>query len=245
MSTYFILVNGEKEGPYTLEQIKYGKLGSRIKEKTEIFSTEIGEWKTLLEIEELKNFFQENDLVDMGRKSKHEIDPQDSIMPSNKNNLDSEIVSSPSMIVDKKVQSEKKQGVFKLVGLWLKTGFYYAWVWSVLGAVLMMTLITANTLSYDVRYLIVFLGFPLLSSLVSFIMALGAYGKDYWLWMSTLPYTLVFASPLHYVFTISSYLQMREVIISKPYFTFYCIGCFVVLNIILPIFFPLFKKIVR
>lgn len=242
MSSYFVLVNGEKEGPYTLEQIKYGKLGFRIEQKTKIFSTEIREWKTLSEIEDLKKI-PENDLVDMERKTKHEIDPVDLIMPSNKKKLDSEIVVSQSVTEVKKVPSEKKQGVFKLVCLWLKAGFYYAVVWSVLGAALMTTLITNNTLSFDLVYLIVFLGFPLLSSLVSFIMALGAYSKDYWLWMKTLPYTLVFASPLHYVFTTSSYLELREVIVSKPYFTFYCVGCFFVLNIILPIFLKSGKKI--
>lgn len=50
MKHYFIVINEKKEGPYTLEQLKNIKLS----EKTLVWRSDFNDWKSISEVEELK-----------------------------------------------------------------------------------------------------------------------------------------------------------------------------------------------
>lgn len=153
-----------------------------------------------------------------------------------KNNLDFDNDENVSMMADSEnKKSEKKPGKIKIIGKWLLAGFLYAISWIIISSILKENIIMANSLSFDAKYLILFLSFPLISSIISLIFAHMAFGRDYALWDSTLFYTLIFGGFLFYVLTISAYGQFSNKFASDITFNVYCMGCFVLLNIVLPI----------
>ncbi len=143
-----------------------------------------------------------------------------------KNNLDFDNDENVSMMADSEnKKSEKKPGKIKIIGKWLLAGFLYAISWIIISSILKENIIMANSLSFDAKYLILFLSFPLISSIISLIFAHMAFGRDYALWDSTLFYTLIFGGFLFYILTISAYGQFSNKFASDITFNVYCMGC--------------------
>lgn len=153
-----------------------------------------------------------------------------------KNNLDFDSDKNASMMANSENKKrEKKFGTLKIIGQWLLAGFLYAISWLIISIFLKENIIMAYSLSADAKYLILFFSFPLISSIISLIFAHMVFGRDYALWDSTLFYTLIFGGFFFYILTISAYGQISTKFTSDITFNVYCMGCFVVLNIVLPI----------
>jgi len=153
-----------------------------------------------------------------------------------KNNLEFDNDKDDSMMADtSNNKTELRPRAIFVFGRWLLAGVIWVILWILISAELNTAIVTADSLSADAKYLIFYLSFPFVSSLISLIVAYMLFRHNHAMWDSTLFYTFIFGGVFYYISTTSAYFELSEKFTNDLIFNIYCMGCFVVLNIFLPV----------
>jgi hypothetical protein len=240
MKKYFYSNGSIKDGPFTLEELKYGPKSKDINDSTLIWFEGLDDWTSVKEIEEFKLFLEMAAQAQINKKV-----PPLKAERSDREPSELEQNSSPVKIrVDASITPERdhyvKRGKFpskaKYIAVWFAAGAVFCVAQALILAFLDAFIVTTDLIPMAVRWLLLQFSHQLAASIVSLVVFYIIYRqihRDLDI-KKVLPYTLFFATPIFVYIVKSSANQISLESMGDELFYVTSIIFFVLLNFLVP-----------
>ena len=236
MNRYLVLEGDLVQGPFSFDELKYGKISSHLDASILVKKEGEANWRPLIEHPELAELIP-------NKKSNEDDLPDTSVLVRTSNKTSESLVSripslnsvgSEDRLSDRLYSRKPKApSVLKYILAW----FLVFWIFGVLlNGSLLIAVITSNGLAVPDKFLILKGLAPIVSALISMIVFIMIYQLSFKELQvrKVLPYHLVLGLPLFILLTNN---HLVEFDFSKdPIFLFMCVFAFIGTNI-LPLYF--------
>ena len=240
MKKYFYSNGITKDGPFTLEELKYGPKSTDINDSTLIWFEGLDDWTSVKEIEEFKLLLEMAAQAQISKKvpplkaerSDSEPSELEQKAPSVKIRVDASITPER----DHYVTRGKSPSKAKYIAVWFAAGAVFFVAQAFILTFLDAFIVTTDLIPMGVRWLLLHLSHQLGASIVSLVVFYVIYRQihhDLDI-RRVLPYTLFFATPIFVSIIKSSANQIYLESMGDELFYVTSIICFVLLNFLVP-----------
>lgn len=243
MKKYFYSNGSTKDGPFTLDELKYGPKSKDINEGTLIWFEGLDDWTSIKEIEEFKLVLEMAAQAQIskkvpplkGERSGREPIELEQKAPSVKIRVD----ASTTPERDHYVKEGKSPSKAKYIAVWFAAGAVFFVAQAFILTFLDGFIVTTDLIPIAVRWLLLQFSHQLAASIVSLVVFYVIYRqihRDLDV-KKVLPYTLFFATPIFVYMVKSSANQISLESMGDELFYVTSIICFVLLNFLVPYLF--------
>lgn len=240
MKKYFYSNGSTKDGPFTLEELKYGPKSKDINDSTLIWFEGLDDWTSAKEIEEFKLFLEMAAQAQINKKvpplKAERSDREPSELEQNSSPVKIRVDASITPERDHNVKRGKSPSKAKYIAVWFAAGAVFCVAQAFILTFLDAFIVTTDLIPMAVRWLLLQFSHQLAASIVSLVVFYIIYRqihRDLDI-KKVLPYTLFFATPIFVYIVKSSANQISLESMGDELFYVTSIIFFVLLNFLVP-----------
>ena len=240
MKKCFYSNGSTKDGPFTLEELKYGPKSKDINDSTLIWFEGLDDWTSVKEIEEFKLLLDMAAQAQISKKvpplNAERSDREPSELEQNSSPVKIRVDASITPERDHYVKRGKSPSKAKYIAVWFAAGAVFFVAQALILTFLDAFIVTTDLIPMAVRWLLLQFSHQLAASIVSLVVFYIIYRqihRDLDI-KKVLPYTLFFATPI-FVYIVKSFAnQISLESMGDELFYVTSIICFVLLNFLVP-----------
>jgi len=240
MKKYFYSNGSTKDGPFTLEELKYGPKSKDINDSTLIWFEGLDDWTSVKEIEEFKLFLEMAAQAQINKKvpplKAERSDREPSELEQNSSPVKIRVDASITPERDHNVKRGKSPSKAKYIAVWFVAGAVFCVAQAFILTFLDAFIVTTDLIPMAVRWLLLQFSHQLAASIVSLVVFYIIYRqihRDLDI-KKVLPYMLFFAMPIFVYIVKSSVNQISLESMGDELFYVTSIIFFVLLNFLVP-----------